>query len=114
MSKIININKEINPDTTKHRDKYTSNIEYSFADRLNYVMLVKNITNVQLADETYCATSTIAGYRTGARVPNAIMIKEICRSLDVSADYLLGLSVFSVTLLKHSLTLHFQDNLQPT
>ena len=92
MSKVININKKINPDISKHKDKYSSNIEYSFADRLNYVMLVRNITNVQLADMMYCATSTIAGYRTGARIPNAIMIKEICRSLDVSADYLLGLS----------------------
>ncbi len=76
MSKVININKKINPDISKHRDKYSSNIEYSFADRLNYVMLVRNITNVQLADKMYCATSTIAGYRTGARIPNAIMIKR--------------------------------------
>ncbi len=42
MSKVININKKINPDISKHRDKYSSNIEYSFADRLNYVMLVRN------------------------------------------------------------------------
>lgn len=41
MSKVININKKINPDISKHRDKYSSNIEYSFADRLNYVMLVR-------------------------------------------------------------------------
>ncbi len=63
-----------------------------FADRLNFIMSIRNVTNAQLAEQTFVATSTIAGYRVGNRLPNIITLREICRTLDVSADYLIGIS----------------------
>lgn len=63
-----------------------------FANRLNYIMSIQNITNAELGRLTFMATSTIAGYRSGKRLPNIITLKEICRALNVSADYLIGIS----------------------
>lgn len=63
-----------------------------FGERLDYVMSVRSISNNALAEMLFCSPSTISGYRTGRRSPNVSTQKEICRALNVSADYLLGLS----------------------
>lgn len=75
-------------------DNYSNRIKQyqDFGERLDYVMTLRKITNNDLAEVLICTPSTVSGYRTGRRSPNVITQKEICRALNVSADYLLGLS----------------------
>ena len=63
-----------------------------FSVRLDYIMQQQHITNSHLAELTSSATSTIAGYRSGNRLPNLITFSNICSVLNVSSDYMLGLS----------------------
>lgn len=63
-----------------------------FSVRLDYIMQQKHVTNSYLAKLTSTATSTIAGYRSGNRLPNLITFSIICSVLNVSSDYMLGLS----------------------
>ena len=44
-----------------------------------------------LAKKTHLSNATINRYITDSRIPNAQNIKIICQTLDVSADWLLGI-----------------------
>ena len=50
------------------------------------------VTQQQLADRIGCARNTLQCVETGRRSPGREALAELCRAMDVSADWLLGLS----------------------
>lgn len=63
----------------------------SFSERLKIAMLIRDISVEELAASTYLTKSTICGYRAGYRSPNLEILRLLSKSLNVSADFLLGL-----------------------
>ena len=63
-----------------------------FGNRLKQIMFLRNISNHTLAQQLCLSASTISGYRTGRRAPTITDLTKICRFLNVSADYLVGLT----------------------
>jgi transcriptional regulator with XRE-family HTH domain len=63
-----------------------------FGDRLVYAMTIRNISRQDLADRIYSAPSTISGYRIGRRSPDVRQLASIARELNISLDFLLGLT----------------------
>lgn len=50
------------------------------------------VTQQQLADRIGCPRNTLQCWETGRRVPGCEAIIALCRAMNVSADWLLGLS----------------------
>lgn len=50
------------------------------------------VTQQQLADRLGCPRNTLQCWETGRRSPGCEALAELCRAMDVSADWLLGLS----------------------
>lgn len=50
------------------------------------------VTQQQLADRIGCPRNTLQCWETGRRSPGCDALAELCRAMDVSADWLLGLS----------------------
>lgn len=63
-----------------------------FAERLNHAMCMRDYNNLKLSQSIYVAPSTISAYRNGTRHPNFDVLRSIALTLNVSTDYLLGLS----------------------
>lgn len=63
-----------------------------FAERLRKVLDSRGINQVTLAENTNITAATISRYLTIDRVPRGDNIAVIAGALNVSADYLLGLS----------------------
>lgn len=63
-----------------------------FSERLILAMNIRDISNKELADAVFVAPSTISSYRTGHRIPNIEQLALLSTTLQVSSDYLLGLS----------------------
>ena len=64
----------------------------SFGNRLLYVLEDKNITQKQFSEILNIAPSTINGYINNYREPDFSILKKISTILEVSTDYLLGLT----------------------
>lgn len=62
------------------------------SNRLKQAITSKGITQRQLA--VLCDTTEVSVCRwvRGKRIPDAEMLYKLCKALDISADYLLGLS----------------------
>ena len=63
-----------------------------FSERLVLAMNIRNVSNKELAAAVFVAPSTISSYRTGHRIPNIEQLALLSTTLQVSSDYLLGLS----------------------
>lgn len=63
-----------------------------FADRLKVVMDIRDYTTLKLATNTYTSPATISMYRNGKRMPNSAILCLIAKELEVSTDFLLGLT----------------------
>ena len=63
-----------------------------FAERLKKELKQNNITMYRLAKDLNLSKQTVVNWCSGANEPKATQIAEICKYLDCSADYLLGLS----------------------
>lgn len=50
------------------------------------------VTQQQLADRIGCPRNTLQCWETGRRSPGCEALAELCRAMNVSADWLLGLS----------------------
>ena len=61
-------------------------------ERLRKAMKKRGMNGAQLADATYVAPATISHYIKGKRGIYYERLIAICKVLNVSADYLLGLS----------------------
>ena len=66
----------------------------TFSDRLKVIMEIREYTTVELAKKIYTSPQTIAMYRCGKRMPSPDILCLIARELQVSTDFLLGLSDF--------------------
>lgn len=62
-----------------------------FSYRLYEAMEERGMSPRQVSEETGIAYNTVLCYRRGARNPTMHTIVALCRCLDVSADWLLGL-----------------------
>ena len=68
-----------------------------FSTRLNFVMLWRDYSSQELAQQLYVGRSTMRGYLTGHRMPDLDTLTHIAIILDVSTDFLLGLSDYVCT-----------------
>lgn len=64
----------------------------NFYDRLVYIRKKRGLTQKNLAEILNISPTCLNYWEKGKTEPNVEMIKKISESLDVSADYLLGLS----------------------
>lgn len=67
-----------------------------FPTRLRELMEIENITQTQLGDAIGVRRQTVSLYTTGQSKPDWEQITKICKFLNCSSDYLLGLSDFRV------------------
>lgn len=63
--------------------------------RINGELGKKGISQKELADALNIPSTTVSSFCSGKRTPNTQQIIEISNFLDISADYLLGISDFS-------------------
>ncbi len=67
----------------------------SFGNRVKKIRKEKGISQSTLAKAVGVSTNAISQYETSKRFPNEEILVNICSYLDVTADYLLGLSEVS-------------------
>lgn len=60
-----------------------------FAERLKIMMLLRNITQEELAKMSRISQFAIWGYLTGQHVPSAYNAVKIARALDVKVEHLI-------------------------
>ena len=58
---------------------------------LKEILKAKNISQFKLARDLNLSQSVVNNYCTGKREPSLSVLISICKVLNVSADYLLGL-----------------------
>lgn len=63
-----------------------------FNERLKEIRIKKNLTQEEFAKLLNISPSSISLYETGNREPSLSTLVNIAKILDVSTDYLLGLS----------------------
>ncbi len=79
----------------KKQDVWTQekpNVYRIFSERLVLMMNIRCLRERELAEHLYVTRATISDYRTGRRFPNIEQLQLICIHLEVSADFMLGLS----------------------
>lgn len=67
-----------------------------FGSRLKNIRKNKNITQKELAKNIKVAQSTIANYEKNLRFPGSEILRQLSDELDISVDYLLGLTELEV------------------
>lgn len=72
--------------------KISTNEYPNFSDRLKIAMDIRECSVDELAAATYVTKSAICGYRAGYRSPNVGTLKLLAKELDVSSDFLIGLT----------------------
>ena len=63
-----------------------------FTHRFNQIIKENHINQAKLADDLGVSRQAITNLKNGASLPSLYLLFNICKYLDVSADYLLGLS----------------------
>ena len=63
-----------------------------FIERLIEMRNELNLSQLELAKRIGVTSVCVSRWETGARIPNAPSIISLCKALNCSADYLLGLS----------------------
>lgn len=66
----------------------------NFSDRLKLVMELRECGVGDLAEKIYTSSTTVSMYRNGERLPSLQVLRLIAIELNVSTDFLLGLSDF--------------------
>lgn len=83
-------------NTVLHKRSYPKRFslqEYpTFSDRLKVAMEIRDYTSQELATCIYTSANTVSMYRCGKRMPSPEVLCLIAKELDVSTDFLLGLS----------------------
>lgn len=64
----------------------------TFARRLTYIMTIRNVSTQELAELLCVSRSAISNYRNGRRFPNLQQLCLLAVALNISTDYLLGIS----------------------
>ena len=63
-----------------------------FTERFNELIKHSGKSQVQIANEIQVSKQCVTDYKSGKSVPSIETLYLICKCLDVSADYLLGLT----------------------
>ena len=63
-----------------------------FQERFNELLKISGIKQTEIANAVNVTKQCISDYKSGKSVPSLETLFLLCRFLDVSADYLLGLS----------------------
>ncbi len=63
-----------------------------FANRLNEELQIQNISQEDLAKDINISTGALSNYRTGSRFPDARILVALSKKLNVSLDYLFGIT----------------------
>ena len=63
-----------------------------FKERFNEVLKASGKTQTQLAKELNVTKQCVNDYKKGKSMPSIETLYLLCKSLDVSSDYLLGLT----------------------
>jgi transcriptional regulator with XRE-family HTH domain len=76
-------------DFTNYQDNIMKCV---FAERFDRIMTVRDVQNQELAHAIFVAPTTVSGWRNGWRMPDLQNLFFICCALQISSDYLLGIS----------------------
>ncbi len=63
-----------------------------FTERFNEILKQSGKTQVEIANALNSTKQCVNDYKTGKSVPSIETLYSLCKFLDVSADYLLGLT----------------------
>lgn len=63
-----------------------------FTERFNELIKISGKTQVQIAKEINVSKQCVSDYKSGKSLPTLETLYLICQCLDVTSDYLLGLS----------------------
>ncbi|MDE6029772.1 MAG: helix-turn-helix domain-containing protein [Clostridiales bacterium] len=66
-----------------------------FIERLKEALAENNLSQNALAQKINMSQSVVNNYFTGKREPSLDVLISICKELQVSADYLLGLTDYN-------------------
>ena len=61
-------------------------------EKIKFLRKQKGITQGELAKELSVSKSTVAMYEIGKNFPNVEMLHKLCKALNTTGDYLIGLS----------------------
>ncbi len=75
-------------------DKSVYNNIMEFTKRFNEVLKTCAKSQTQIAKELNISKQCVNDYKTGKTVPSLQTLYALCKVLDVSADYLLGLTEY--------------------
>lgn len=67
-------------------------MEITLGKRIKQAMESKHMTQKELAEKAYSTQVTISRYVNDLRTPDAMTLKTICKALDVSPEWVLGIS----------------------
>lgn len=73
-------------------DREKKPVAVAVARRLRAIMAARNMTSADLMRSTGCGSGQISGYLNGYFVMRIDVLIRLCKELDCSSDYLLGLS----------------------
>lgn len=62
-----------------------------FTERFNEALKMTKNSQVQIAESANVSKQCICDYKSGKAFPSIQTLRLLCKSLDVSADFLLGL-----------------------
>ena len=65
-----------------------------FKERFNEILKISGKTQVEIAKAIHVSKQCVNDYKTGKSVPSIETLYLLCKFLEVSANYLLGLSDF--------------------
>ncbi|MCH5160214.1 MAG: helix-turn-helix transcriptional regulator [Clostridiales bacterium] len=71
---------------------YDNNMYEKFKKRLKEEIKLSGMTTKELAEKVGVTDPMITQYYTTDKLPSVPTFEKLCRALDVSADYLLGLT----------------------
>jgi len=80
-----------------------------FPDRLVKARKMRRMTQTELAKKS--GVSFVAHFETGLRMPSMETFDKLVRALDVSADYLLGISDMPAAVISNEVIAHAVDTL---
>lgn len=60
-------------------------------ERIKFIRNCKNLTQEEVAKQAKINITQYRKYELGINVPSVEKLKEICKALQISADYILGL-----------------------
>ena len=71
---------------------FVYNFSMKFTERFNELIKASGKSQVSLAEEINVSKQCVSDYKSGKSLPSLQTLYLICKALDTTADYLLGLS----------------------